>query len=239
MEDLIQAMRDVVVANRILARENVVDAYGHVSIRHPTNPDRYILSCSRSPELVALDDLMEFTLDGDAVDGGNKVPYAERFIHGAIYEERPDVMSVVHNHSHDVIPFGITDHPLRPVVHVGSSIGSNIPKWDIRDKFGDTNLLVVNMEQGRDLAQALDQEHVVLMRGHGCAVTGHTIKASVMRSIYLQVNARLQLQTMLMGGEINYMTPGEIDHCIETQLGELSTDRAWQYFRTRAGMADF
>lgn len=234
MENLITAMRDVVVANRILGREGVVDAYGHVSVRHPDNPERYIMSQSRSPELVTLGDIMEFTLDNEAVDPRDRPLYAERPIHGAIYEQRPDVMSVVHNHSHSLIPFGVTGTPLRPVAHIGGGIGAHIPVWDIRDKFGDTNLLVVNMEQGRDLAACLADDNVVLMRGHGCAVTGESIQNSVMVAIYLQINARLQLDAMGLGA-INFLTPGEIEQCAATFMSELSVNRAWEYFRIRAG----
>ena len=234
MQQLITAMREVVIANRILAREGVVDAYGHVSVRHPDNPERYLMSCSRSPELVTLDDVMEFTLDGDAIDDRGRLGYAERYIHGAILEQRPDVMSVVHNHSHSVIPFTVTATPLRPVAHVAGGIGSNLPVWDIRDKFGDTNLLVVNMEQGRDLAAGLGDNKVVLMRGHGCAVSGGSIREAVMSSVYLQVNAKLQLEAMNLG-EINYLTPGEADLCAQTMMNDLSITRAWEYLRLRAG----
>lgn len=227
-------MREVVIANRILARENVVDAYGHVSIRHPDNPERYLMSRSRSPELVTLDDVMEFALDGAPI-GDERTPYAERHIHGAIYEARPEVGSVVHNHSHAVIPFGVTPTPLRPVAHVGAAIGKEIPVWDIRGNFGDTNLLVVDMEQGRDLARGLGGNNVVLMRGHGCAVTGRTVQGAVMTSIYLQVNARLLQDTLNMSGEIEYLSDGEIDLCAETFLSDFSVQRAWEYFQRRAG----
>lgn len=227
-------LRDVVVANRILAREGVVDAYGHVSVRSPGDPDRYLMSRSRSPELVTADDIMEFTLDGEAVDD-DRTPYAERHIHGAIYEARPEVNSVVHNHSHAVIPFGVTPTPLRPIAHVGASIGRDIPVWDIRTGFGDTNLLVVNMEQGRDLAATLGGNTVVLMRGHGCAVTGPTVETAVMTSIYLQVNARLLQDTMRLHDDIVYLSDAEIDSCARTFMGELSVRRAWEYFCRRAG----
>jgi ribulose-5-phosphate 4-epimerase/fuculose-1-phosphate aldolase len=233
MENLVKAMRDVVVANRILAREGVVDAYGHVSLRHPDNPDHYIMSRSRSPELVTLDDIMEFTLDGEPVDDRGRTPYAERHIHGAIYEQRPEIMSAVHNHSHDVIPYTITPVKLRPVAHVGAAIGAEVPVWDIRDNFGDTNLLVVNMEQGRDLANTLGDNQVVLMRGHGCAVSGRSIHESVMVSIYLQVNAKLQASAMNMGEPI-YLSPGEITQCHEIFMSDFSVTRAWEYFRSRA-----
>ncbi len=237
MSDVLQAMRDVVVANRILAREGVVDAYGHVTVRHPDNPERYLMSCSRAPELVTLDDIMEFTLDGEPVDDSDRVPYAERFIHGAIYEKRPDVNSVVHNHSHAVIPFGVTGVKLRPIIHVGASIGADIPVWDIRDKFGDTNLLVVNMAQGRDLADCLGPNRVALMRGHGCAVAGVSHQQSTMTSVYLQVAAELQAQAMRMG-EVTYLSDAEIEHCSATFTSEISVNRAWQYLRHRAGVSD-
>lgn len=234
MDKLTKTMREVVIANRILARENVVDAYGHISIRHPDNPERYLMSCSRSPELVTLGDVMEFTLDGVAVDD-DRTPYAERHIHGGIYEARPEINSVVHNHSHAVIPFGVTPTPLKAVAHVGASIGKNVPVWDIRDNFGDTNLLVVNMEQGRDLAGGLGDNNVVLMRGHGCAVTGRSVQGAVMTSIYLQVNARLLQDTLNMSEQVEYLSDGEIDMCAEVFLSEMSVRRAWEYFQRRAG----
>ncbi len=234
---IIEALRDVVVANRILAREGVVDAFGHVSMRHPDDAERYLMSRSRSPELVTLDDVLEFRLDGEVIDGRGHRFYAERFIHGAIYEARPDVIAVVHNHSNDVIPFTITTEPLKPALHVAASIGGHIPVWDIRDNFGDTDLLVVNMEHGRDLARGLGDNTVVLMRGHGCAVIGRTLAAAVLTSIYLQVNARV-LATARGFGEVAYLSPGEIELMTETSLGDLSVSRAWEYFRRRAGMGD-
>ena len=237
MEALLAAMQELVVANRILATEGVCDAFGHASVRHPDKPDRYVMARSRSPGVITIDDLMEYTLDGDPIDDRGRFPYAERFIHGAIFEQRPDIHSVVHNHSHAVIPFGVTKVPLRPIVHVGAAIGSNIPVWDIRDKFGETNLLVVNMEQGRDLANCLGENKVALMRGHGCVVAGNNHQNSVMTSVYLQVAATLQQQAMAMG-EVHYLSDEEIKHCADTFAGEMSVARAWQYLKNRAGMND-
>ncbi len=237
MDELERARRDVVVANRILAREGVVDAYGHVTMRHPGDPGRYLMARSRSPALVTLDDILEFTLDGEPIDAGDRALYSERPIHGGIYEARADVTSVVHNHAYEVIPFTISRTPLRPVAHVAAAIGAEAPVWDIRDKFGDTDLLVTRMEEGRDLAATLGGHSVVLMRGHGCAVSGATIRHAVMRSIYLQVNARLQMDAMRLG-EVAYLSPGEIEACTRTFTGPLSTNRAWEYFSARAGVGD-
>ena len=161
MDELERAIRDLVIANRILAREDVLDAYGHVSIRHPLNADRYLLSRSLSPELVTGEDIIEFMLDGTPVSD-TRPGYLERFIHGAIYEARPDVHAVVHSHAEDVLPFSITRAPLCCVAHVASDMGNHVPVWDIADKFGDaTNLLVINMAQGRDMARALGKNSVV------------------------------------------------------------------------------
>src|SRR3989442_8201053 len=185
-----KALRDVVIANRILAHEGVVDAYGHVSVRHPLDPARYLLSRSRAPELVERGDIVEFDLEGKSVGGDTRAPYLERFIHGAIYEARPDVQAVVHAHAEAVLPFTISATPLRPVVHMASFVGARIPVWDIRDNFGDTNLLVVNMTQGRDLARGLGAERGVLMRGHGFSAAGAPLPGGIPVAVFIPPNAR-------------------------------------------------
>jgi HCOMODA/2-hydroxy-3-carboxy-muconic semialdehyde decarboxylase len=227
-------MRDLVIANRILGHEGVVDAFGHISVRHPQNPDRYIMSCSRSPGIVTMDDLMEYTLEGEPVDRRDRPMYAERFIHGGVYERRPDVHAVVHNHSHAVIPFGVTGVRLQPMIHVGSTMGTDVPVWDIRRKFGDTTLLVLNMDHARDLAKTLGDGRVALMRGHGCVVGGGTVKEAVMISIYLEINARLQMQAMQMGSPV-YLSPGEVALAEGRFFGDLAIDRAWEYWVIQAG----
>jgi ribulose-5-phosphate 4-epimerase/fuculose-1-phosphate aldolase len=227
-------LRDLALANRILAHEGVVDAFGHVSLRHPERPDRFFMSRSRSPELVTVADLMEFELDGTPLDAAGRTPYSERFIHGAIYEKRADVTSVIHNHSHEIIPYGITPVKLRPVLHVGAAIGDEVPVWDIRKKFGDTNMLVVNMEQGRDLATTLGANRVALMRGHGCAVAGKTLRQAVFTAIYLQVNAKLQTEAMNLSDEVQYLSPGELARTKEMLSQQVGLDRAWEYWSMRA-----
>ena len=181
--------RNLVVANRILANEGVVDAYGHVSVRNPHNRDRYFLSCSRSPELVEHSDIMEFELDGTPVGGDSRNPYLERFIHGGAYEQNPDTQAVVHSHAQEVLPFSITQQPLLPVIHSAGLMGPEPPVWDIANKFGDTTLLVVNMDQGRDLAKALASRRVILMRGHGFVATGRSLSEVVRVSVMLPRNA--------------------------------------------------
>jgi ribulose-5-phosphate 4-epimerase/fuculose-1-phosphate aldolase len=223
----------LVAANRILAREDVVDAYGHVSVRHPDDPKRYVMSRSRSPALVELDDLMEFDLEGNAADARGRTPYGERFIHGALYEARPEVQAVIHNHSYAVVPFSITGVKLQPVIHVGAVIGDDVPVWDIRDKFGDTDMLVRTMEQGRDLARAAGHCNCALMRGHGAVIAGRKLQEAVLTAIYLQVNAKIQADAMRLG-DPKPLTPGEIALTRELQYSPLSMDRAWEYFCARA-----
>ena len=226
---------DLVTANRILTHEGVCDAYGHISLRHPERPDRYLLSRSRSPELVERDDIMEFELDGTAIDGQGRQPYLERFIHGAIYEVRADVVSVIHNHSISVIPFSVTGVPLRALLHVAGRIGGHIPVWDIRDKFGDTDMLVRNMEQGRDLADALGDNVAALMRGHGCVVTAPSIVEAVLTAVYLHVNASLQMDAIRLG-EVTYLSAGEVDAGSQVNNPKVGAERGWEYLKRRAGV---
>jgi ribulose-5-phosphate 4-epimerase/fuculose-1-phosphate aldolase len=228
------ALRELALANRILAHEGVVDAFGHVSIRHPKRAGRFIMSRSRSPELVTVADLMEFELDGTPVDRRGRTPYSERFIHGAIYERRADVGAVVHNHSHEVIPYGVTPVKLRPVLHVGAAIGEEVPVWDIRARFGDTDLLVANMEHARDLAATLGANRVALMRGHGCAVAGSTLREAVFTAIYLQINARLQTAALGLSGEVRFLSPGEVARAKVLASQKVGLDRAWEYWGRRA-----
>jgi HCOMODA/2-hydroxy-3-carboxy-muconic semialdehyde decarboxylase len=230
----------LVLANRILAREDVVDAYGHVSMRHPHDPGRYILARSRAPELVDASDLMVFTLDGTAVGADSRQPYLERFIHGAIYEARPDVNAVVHAHAEDTLAFGIAGaQKLVPVIHSGAFIGGPVPVWDIADAFGDeTNLLVTNVAQGRDLAKTLGNGRVALMRGHGFAAAAPSLIDVVRLSVYLPRNARVQINAMRLG-EFKPLSAGEIGE--RSGGGQVygpqsqTTWRAWEYWALRAG----
>src|SRR6516162_1226790 len=179
-------IQDLVIANRILAKEDVVDAYGHVSLRHPDNSSHFLIARSVAPELVTADDIVELGLDGRPVREEQHTLYLERFIHAAIFEARPDVMAVVHAHAEDTLAFGVARATkLRPVVHSGAFIGPEVPVWDIADNFGDTNLLVTDMAQGRDLAKCLGGNNVALMRGHGFAAASRSLIEVVRMSVYL------------------------------------------------------
>ena len=232
-------VRDLVIANRILAKEEVVDAYGHVSIRHPDNPNHFLIARSVAPELVGAEDIVELDLDGQPLRDDKRTLYLERFIHAAIFAARPEIMAVVHAHAEDTLPFGIADATkLRPVIHSGSFIGSEVPVWDIADNFGDTNLLVTNIEQGRDLAKCLGGNNVALMRGHGFAAAARSLIEVVRMSVYLPRNARALIRAKQLGGGIKYLTQGEIA-ARNRGYSPYSTEtwRAWEYWANKAGCA--
>ena len=239
MADRDTLIADLVTANRILAHEGVVDGFGHVSLRDPEDAGRYLISVSRSPELVDEGDIVTLGLDGAPAGpsaGETRALYLERPIHGAIYAARPDVGCIVHNHSLSVIPFGVTGAPLKPVFHMASGIGDTVPVWDIAERFGDTNMLVTTMEQGEDLARALAGHSVALMRGHGCVVAGAGLRDTVMKAIYLETNAALLLAAGPLG-DIRFLSPGEMALSWATNTGANPLKRAWDYWATRAGRA--
>ena len=224
-------IEDIVIGSRILADFGVVDGFGHVSARHPANPNRFLMSRSLAPALVAASDIMEFDLDGNAVDARGRAVFLERFIHSEIYKARPDVMAVVHTHSLGVIPFTVSQVPLRPVYHNAAFLAAGAPVWDIRRDFGETNMLVRDPSLGKSLAQTLGDKSVVLMRGHGDVTVGPAVKVAIFRAYYTDVNARLQSQAVALGGDITYLTPGEGAKADAINL--LVLDRIWNLWKMR------
>jgi ribulose-5-phosphate 4-epimerase/fuculose-1-phosphate aldolase len=226
---------DVVTANHILAAQEIVDAFGHVSVRTAPGAARYLISRSIAPAQVTAADIMELDLDSKPVvvaGGGDKrTSYRERFIHGEIYRVRPDVMSVVHCHAPALIPFGITKVPLRPVYHNSSFVGEGVPVFEIREAGADTNMLVETPELGRALAKALGNKPAVLMRGHGAVIVGKNIIEAVARSVYLEVNARVQAQAMAMGQRVTYLDEGEVKKRSEDPD---PYGRAWELWKHQA-----
>jgi ribulose-5-phosphate 4-epimerase/fuculose-1-phosphate aldolase len=222
---------DIVTGSRVLAEFGVLDGFGHVSARHPTNPNHFLMARSLAPALVTADDIMEFDLDGNAVDARGRSLFLERFIHSEIYKARPDVMAVVHTHSAGVVPFTVSQVPLRPVYHNAAFLAAGAPVWDIRKDFGETDMLVRNAAIGKSLALALADRPVVLMRGHGDVTVGPSVKVAVFRAYYTDVNARLQSQAIALGGEPNYLTPGEGAKADAVNLAVL--DRVWNLWKLR------
>lgn len=226
-------IEDLVAANRVLAVQGVLDGFGHVSARHNRDSNRFLLSRSLAPELVTAADIMEYDLDAAPVDDKGRASYQERFIHAAIYKARPDVKAVVHNHSPSIIPFGVSSVPLRPVYHMASFIGDGVPVFDIRDRSGMTDMLVSDANRARGLVEVLGNKDVVLMRGHGVTVVGATLPIAVGRSIYLELNARLQREAIGLGGNVKYLDPQEARKMIDG--GENNGyERPWELWKRKA-----
>src|SRR5260221_308042 len=223
---------DLVTANHILYDQHVVDAFGHVSVRHDKRPDRFLLARSMAPALVTAADILEFDLDGNPLDAGGRAGYLERFIHGEIYRVRPDVVAVVHSHSHAVIPFGVVrSHKLRAIFHMSGFVGTETPIFEIRECVGDgSDLLIRNRELGAALAKSLGPKAVGLMRGHGVTVTAPTLQEAVYRGVYVDVNARLQLEAIGLGA-VNYLTEREGRAAAATNAAQIG--RAWELWKMK------
>ena len=226
-------IEDLVAANRILVDQGVLDGYGHVSVRHDRAADRYLMARSIAPELVTAADIMEYDLDSVPVDARGRATYLERFIHGEIYRARPDVRAVVHSHSPSVIPFGVTGASLRPLYHMSAFLAGGVPVYDIRQASGGmTDMLVRNATLGQSLARVLGSAPVALMRGHGAVVVGTSLPAVVFRSVYTEVNARLQMQAMALGGPVVYLDPEEAKRAEASIAGTIA--RPWELWKKKA-----
>jgi HCOMODA/2-hydroxy-3-carboxy-muconic semialdehyde decarboxylase len=223
---------DLVTANHILFDQHVVDAFGHVSVRHDKRPDRFLLARSMAPALVTAADILEFDLDGNPLSADGRSVYLERFIHGEIFRARPDVGAIVHSHSHAVIPFGVVrSHRLRAIFHMSGFVGTATPVFDIRDAIGDgSDLLIRNCALGAALAASLGGNSVVLLRGHGVTATAPTLHEAVFRGVYVDVNARLQLEAIGLGA-VNYLTEAEGRAAAATNAGQIG--RAWDLWKMK------
>lgn len=229
-----ELVRDLVTANRILFRHRVVDAFGHVSVRHDKDPDRFLLARNMAPALVTAQDIVEFDLDGTPVNAGGRPIYLERFIHGELYRVRGDVAAVVHSHAPAVVPFGVSPGVrLKPVWHMSGFLGVDTPVFEIRDAAGDSSDLLIRSNQlGDALAQSLGGASVVLMRGHGATVVGETLRQVVFRAVYTQLNAELQYQALQLG-EVTYLSEGETAATAASVGSQI--DRAWNLWKSEVG----
>jgi ribulose-5-phosphate 4-epimerase/fuculose-1-phosphate aldolase len=223
-------LRDLVAANRILTMHGVLDGYGHVSVRNPRKPDCFFMARSVAPQLVTVSDILEHGPDSEPI-GDERKPYLERFIHGEMYRQRPDVMAVVHSHADSVIPFGITKNALRPVYHMASFLWSGAPVYEIRKSQPQNDLLIRDPRLGTDLAKAIGQCACVLMRGHGMTVVGSSIPEAVFRSVYTQANAKLQTLACQLGGPIEFLSDDEGKRATETNRATI--ERPWELWKAR------
>ena len=227
-----EMMEDLVAGSLILAQHGVLDAFGHVSIRHPADPERYLLSRNLAPELVTAADIVEYDLDSEPVDAKAPRGFLERYIHGEIYKSRPDVGSVIHSHSPSVVPFGVTKTLMQPIYHMSGFLGRGVPVYDIRKESGRmTDILVREPGHGRDLARVLADKPMALMRGHGNVVVAQDVKVAVYRAVYTEMNARLQLQAIMCGGPIEFLSPEEALLTEATIEGQIH--RPWDLWKAK------
>jgi ribulose-5-phosphate 4-epimerase/fuculose-1-phosphate aldolase len=236
-DPLAEARHELATANRVLANEGVIDAFGHISMRHPHNPDRYLISRYGAAELMMPADILELMLDSKPVAPTGARLFSELVIHGCIYQARPDVNSVCHHHAVSVLPYCITGVELLPVMHLGASLGGKVPFWDSRDEFGDTPLVVTKPEEGRSLARALGEHWMVLLRRHGATLAGRSLRECVFRSIYTCRNAELQSRAMAMGA-VSTLSPGEAELCGAHSLTPRTLSRTWEYWTHRLAKAE-
>ena len=237
LNKLNEAREQLARANRMIANEGVLDAFGHVTLRHPTDPGRYLMSYSRGPELVQPEDILEFTLDSQIVKLVEMRLYGERVIHGEIYKARPEVNAVCHHHAPSILPFCISGAELKPVYHLGATIGEKAPFWDSRDEFGDTSLIVAKPEEGASLARALGSHWIVLMRRHGATVAGKTLEELTFRTIYTARNAAMQIQAHTLG-TVSPLNAAETALAGEYNLRPGPVARAWEYWSVRLDKAE-
>ena len=226
-------IEDLVAAYRILAEHEVIDAYGHVSVRSPRDPNRYLLAGHRAPELVTEDDIIEYDLDSSPQDARGRESVRERFIHGEVYKARPEVTAVVHSHSQSVVPFSITTAPMRAIFHMAAFIGDGLPNFEIRDAQKGTDLLVKTPYLGKALAKTLGPKPAALMRGHGAVIVGENLPRAVGRSIYLEMSAKMQAQAMTLAGprgKIKTLDAAEVKASVPVQ----DYNRAWPLWRMKA-----
>jgi HCOMODA/2-hydroxy-3-carboxy-muconic semialdehyde decarboxylase len=226
-------LADLAAASRILVAQNVVDGFGHVSMRHPTAPDRYLMARSISPALVVVDDIMEYDLDSNPVDANGRGSFLERFIHGEIYKARPDVRAVVHSHSPSVIPFGLVGVPMQAMFHNAAFIAAGVPVFDIRKRFGATDMLVGNTAKGVALTKVLGNKDIVLMRAHGSVACGPTLQTAVFRAVYTEVNARIQHYTLALGGGAPIAALDPDEGKLADAVNQGAGLRAWDLWRTQ------
>ena len=224
---------DLVLANHIIADQGVVDGFGHVSVRSVKNPNHYFISRSRAPALVTADDIMEYDLDDNAIDPRGRSSYLERYIHSEIYKVRPDVQAVIHSHSAAVIPFGVSDVPLKPISHMGGFLISAVPVFEIRETGGnETDMLIRNKALGAALAAKLGSGSVALMRGHGDVVVGRSLKTAVFHAVYTEQNARLQAEALRLGGKITFLN--EVEAAKIGAQNDVLVERPWEIWKNQA-----
>ena len=225
-----EALEELLTATQILANEGVIDGFGHVSVRSPSKPDHYYMITNNSVRPFQEEDFIELDLESNPVLTGDQRPSIERFIHGEIYRARRDVKAIVHTHSPALIPFGVSNAPLRPLYHMCGFLEAGVPVFDIEREHGMTNMLVTSHKLGQSLVRSLDRSALVLMRGHGATIVGSSVKEVVFRAVYTTINARLQPIAMQMGSPKSLAAE---EAAMADELHQAVLDRPWDYWKKK------
>ncbi len=226
-------LADLAAAGRILVTQGVMDGFGHVSLRHPHAPDRYFMARSIAPALVTPADIIEYDLDSNPCNANDRGSFLERFIHGEIFKARPDIMSVVHSHSPSVIPFGLVNVPMQAMFHNAAFLAAGVPVFDIREKFGATDMLIGNGAKGVALAQVMGKKDIAMMRAHGSVACGPTLQTAVFRAVYTEVNARVQHWTNALGGGAPVAALDSEEGLLADAVNQTAGMRAWDLWRSQ------
>ena len=226
-------MADLAAAGRILVTQGVMDGFGHVSLRHPQAPNRYFMARSIAPALVTPADIIEYDLDSNPCNANGRGSFLERFIHGDIFKARPDIMSVVHSHSPSVIPFGLVNVPMQAMFHNAAFLAAGVPVFDIREKFGATDMLIGNGAKGVALAAVMGKKDIAMMRAHGSVACGPTLQTAVFRAVYTEVNARVQHWTVALGGGAPMAALGSEEGLLADAVNQTAGMRAWDLWRSQ------
>ncbi|HEY5963381.1 MAG TPA: class II aldolase/adducin family protein [Xanthobacteraceae bacterium] len=224
-------LEDLAASSRILADQGVFDAAGHVSMRHPGHPERFLMSRSLAPQMITADDIMEFDIDSNAIDARGRNGFIERYLHGEIFRVRPDVMAIAHSHSPSTIAFGLSNVPMRAMYHNAAFLAAGVPVFDIREKFGATDIVISTAEKGAALAKVLADKPVALLRAHGMVATGPSLPVAVFRAIFTVTSAAIQHQALALGGPVAALDAeeGRLADVVNVQ----TVGRAWDLWKKR------
>ena len=222
--DLEQIKTDIVTASHILHQQGIAAAFGHVSARIP-GTDRYIFPPRMSPALVRRDNLLELDVEGNQLSGDGR-PNTEFWIHARIYKARPDVQSVCHVHPPSCVVLGSLGETIRPLHASGAIFKNNVQVFD-------PITLIRTRELGDQVAQTLGEHGAMLLRGHGVNVADKDVRRVCVMTLWMEEAANYQLRAMA-AGKPRYFTAEELAVIYPQVSGEEVSNRAWEYFSSRA-----
>jgi L-fuculose-phosphate aldolase len=227
-DELRELRRDVALANRIIERFGLSNAFGHASARIP-GTQTFLIATRRSPGLADESRLLTLDFDGKLLDGEGQ-PNSEFWIHARIYAVRPDVGAVVHAHPPACVCLTQVGQPHRVVHNQGGIFMAGVPEYE---RIG----LIRSRELGDLLARRLGDGIAVMMRGHGITTALPDIRSATVAACYLEESAGLQLRMLsAAGGDASKLRAYTREECapLRDQIGPSVASRAWEYYAAAA-----